>query len=85
MDLTFLSSAVVPVVVGICLCVGYIIKNCIPQISNNSIPLILASIGLVINIWVVGAINPTVILGGLISGLSATGLYEAFRNIINGK
>lgn len=82
MDLNFLSSAIVPVVVGICLCIGYIIKYCIPQVSNNYIPLILASLGLVINIWVAGAITPTVVLGGLFSGLSATGLYETFRNFI---
>ena len=82
MDLNFLNEAIVPVVVGICLCIGYVIKNSIPKLDNKYIPVILALIGLGLNIWVAGTINPNVVLGGLFSGLSATGLYEAFKNFI---
>lgn len=82
MDLNFLNETLVPVVVGICVCVGYVIKNSIPKLNNRYIPVILAFVGLALNIWVEGVLNPNVVLGGLFSGLSATGLYEAFRNTI---
>lgn len=83
MDVNFLTEALVPVVVGICVCLGYVLKNSIPSLDNRYIPSILAVVGLVLNIWVAKTISPDVVLGGLISGLSATGLYEAFRNLIN--
>ena len=83
MDLNFLNDALVPVIVGICLCVGYLIKTCIPKVPNNAIPMISAILGLALNIFMCKCITPEIILGGLFSGLASTGLYEAFRNIIN--
>lgn len=85
MDLTFLNDYVVLVIVGICLCIGYVIKTSIPKVPNSYIPLVMAIIGLVLNIWINHAIDPSIILGGLFSGLSSTGLYEMFRNLINNK
>ena len=46
MDLTFLSEFCIPVIVGICVCVGYVIKTSIPTIPNRFIPLIMAVLGL---------------------------------------
>ena len=41
---------------------------------------------LLLNFWLVaGAITPDVLLGGMFSGLASTGLYEAFRNLIQPK
>jgi len=53
MTLDFLQDYLVLVVVGICLCVGFIIKkiDCIP---NKFIPLISGLLGLLINIWTNG-------------------------------
>lgn len=45
----------------------------------------MAILGLVINIWINNAIKPSILLGGLFSGLSSTELYEMFRNLINNK
>lgn len=83
LDLNYLSEFCIPLVVGICLCVGYVIKTSMSKIPNSYIPLIMAFLGLVINIWINNAVNPSIILGGLFSGLSSTGLYEMFRNLIN--
>lgn len=84
MNIEFLSEFFVPVIVGICLCVGYIIKTATP-INNKIIPAINGALGLALAVWLHwGAIAPDVILSGLFSGLAATGLYEAFRNIIGG-
>lgn len=86
MDLTFLSKYAIPVIVGICLCLGFIIKNVIKTDKvNRFIPLIMGVIGLGIAIWIEKSVTPEIILKGLFSGLSSTGLYEAFRNIITKK
>lgn len=38
MDLSFLNEYMVPVIVGICLCVGYILKNLFPKFDNRYFP-----------------------------------------------
>lgn len=85
MDISVLTQYVSIVVVGICLCVGYIIKNSLDFIPNKYIPLIMGVLGLIINILInlSTGINAEVILGGLFSGLASTGLYEMFKNLIN--
>ena len=83
MDLSFVTKYTVLVVLGICLCVGYIIKNLIPNDKiNKYIPLIMGILGLTLNIWISGNINADVVLAGLFSGLASTGLFETFKNII---
>ena len=82
MDLNFLSEFCIPVIVGICLCVGYVIKTSIPKVNNSLIPMILAILGLLINIWINHTINPSIVLGGLFSGLASTGLHQLFKNLI---
>lgn len=83
MDLSFVTKYTVLVVLGICLCVGYIIKNLIPNDKiNQYIPLIMGMLGLGLNVWISGAINADVVLAGLFSGLASTGLFETFKNII---
>lgn len=85
MDISGLKEYVVIIVLGICLCVGYILKNLIPTDRiNRFIPLIMGVLGVLLNMWISWAITPEIILGGLISGLASTGLYEAFRNMISG-
>lgn len=85
LDLSFLQEFCIPVIVGICLCVGYVIKTSFPSVDNKYIPLLLATLGLALNIWINNTISPSIILGGLFSGLSSTGLYEMFKNLINNK
>ena len=78
-----LNSYIVLVIVGICLCVGFVIKNIVPtDKANKYIPLIMAILGLILNVWINKGINPEIILGGMISGLSSTGLHEAFKQFL---
>ena len=84
MDITFLNDYVVLVVVGICLCIGYVLKNSFPKLDNKYIPLIMAILGVVLNVWIAKEITPDILLAGMISGLSSTGLHQAFKNIIGG-
>lgn len=84
MDITFLNNYINLVVLGVCLCIGYVIKNSLDIIPNKYIPLIMLVIGLIINVATnINHITLTVILGGMISGLASTGLYEAMRNLID--
>lgn len=83
-DLNVLSNYLVLVVVGICVCVGYVIKTSFPTIDNKYIPLIMAILGLVLNVWLSGfQISGEIVLGGLFSGLASSGLHQAFKQLIN--
>jgi uncharacterized membrane protein len=82
----FLAQFSIPVIVGICLCVGYILKNVVTTDKvNKFIPLIMGVLGLGLNIWINLAVTPHIILGGLVSGLASTGLYEVFHQFIKKK
>ena len=84
MDITFLAEFAVPIIVGICLCIGYIIKNMIPSDGiNKYIPLIMGALGVVLNVWINLGITPQILLGGLFSGLASTGMHQVFKNLIN--
>lgn len=83
MDLGFLTEFAVPIIVGTCLCVGYIVKNVIPNEDlNRYIPLIMGVLGVGLNVWINGAFTAEILLGGLFSGLASTGLYELFKNVL---
>lgn len=83
MDVTMLSSFANAIIVGICLCVGYVIKHSLNFIPNKYIPLIMACLGLIMSVCTnLDKITLEVILTGLFSGLASTGCYEAFKNLI---
>ena len=81
----FLNDYLVMIVLAICLCVGYVIKHVIPSDGiNRFIPLIMAALGVVLNVWMNGfAFTPEILLGGLASGLASTGLHQAFKQFID--
>ena len=69
-DLTFLSGYLVLAVVGVCLCLGYVIKTSLDFIPNKYIPLIMAVIGIALNVWVAGALTIEVLDNAVIKELS---------------
>lgn len=82
-DLNFLNEYAIPIVIGICLCIGFVIKQSLSFVPNKYIPLIMSVLGIVLNVWLNQSLfTPEIMLGGLFSGLASTGLYELFRNII---
>lgn len=84
MDVTEIFGYIQIIPMGVALCIGFIIKNAVPSDAvNRYIPIISAVIGVLVSWWVGGAMTPEILLGGLISGLAATGLYEAFRQVID--
>lgn len=81
----FLTEYVEVVVLGICLCVGYVIKHSINVIPNKYIPLIMAVLGVILNVWVhQGLFSPEILLGGLASGLASTGLHQLVKHLRKG-
>lgn len=67
----------------ICAGVGFILKNAVPKLNNQYIPLISGILGVVINTWAYHEFTPEIIATGLVSGLAATGMYELIRNMID--
>lgn len=84
MDLTFFSNYTVVVVVGICLVTGYIVKKWIKDLDNKYIPTMVAVLGIALNMWIAGGVSPEIILAGAFSGLTSTGLHQAFKQIVDG-
>ena len=89
-DLSSISTMLMPTILVLCLCVGYIVKNLIPNDSiNRFIPLIVGIVGLIAG--VVSAITTgtpvtlELIVGAILSGLSSTAVYEQFKNLMSGK
>lgn len=72
----------------ICLCIGFAVKyaKIFDRIGNHYIPLIMLILGCIISIVThIDAIDATVVLTGMVSGLASTGLYEMVRNLIESK
>ena len=79
----FLSEYMMPVVLGICLVVGWIIKKWIDDVDNKYIPTIVTLLGVFLASWFNGwVITPEIILSGLITGASSTGLHQVFKQYI---
>ena len=78
MDISFLSEYMIPVIVGICLCVGWIVKQWIKDVDNRYIPTICALLGVALACWLFWFV------AGLASGRASTGLHQAFKQILEG-
>lgn len=82
----FMSEYLVLIVVGICLCVGYVMKNLVPSEKvNRFIPLTMMLLGVFVNVWLNGfTFSPEILLGGMASGLASTGMHQLFKQFIGG-
>lgn len=85
MDISILSQYLSIIVVGICLCIGFVIKHSLDFIPNKYIPLIMLILGTLSNILIniSTGINAEVILSGMFSGLASTGLHQVFSQMIS--
>lgn len=72
-------------VIGICLCFGYVLKHVVPSEGvNRFIPLIMAVLGVAVNVWINGfSFTPEILLGGMASGLASTGMHQLFAQFIH--
>ena len=85
MDFTTLTQYFVLVVLVACLVVGYIIKHAtfFKWIANDDIPVILAIIGAVLNLFVSGLSIESAVFGAVM-GLASTGLHQGFTRFVEG-
>lgn len=81
--MNFLNDFMMPVIVGICLCIGYIMKQWINDINNRYIPTFVAIIGVIMSIWINDwHVSPDIMLSGMISGLASVGMHQMFKQFI---
>lgn len=81
----FLNDYISIIAVVASLCVGYVVKDLVPnQQVNRFIPAISALTGVFVLLWDAGWVaTPQLVVAGMLSGLAATGMYEQFKNVIN--
>ena len=82
MDLSIVTSYISPIILIACLGVGYTLHTLNNKLLNSFIPIISATLGILAAVWSFGKIDLTTVVTGMISGLAATGMYEAFKNIL---
>ena len=81
MDLEFIVDLYIPIVMVICLCVGFIMKKFMPT-DNKWIPLTLAILGAILGCVWAKSIDIDHIAAGMVTGLAATGLHQVFAQLI---
>ena len=82
----FLNEFMMPVVLGICSVIGWIVKKWIADIDNKYIPTIVTALGAVLAVWFNGwVVTPEIILGGLITGAASTGMHQLVTQFIEKK
>ena len=74
------GECISPLILIICFCVGHLIKYSLDFIDNRYIPIVVATVGIIVSIWQDG-VSPKSIAIGLVSGLASTGTFELIRNI----
>lgn len=79
MNLDLYTQYIVPLVIIICVCVGYVIKNSLSFIPNKYIPLIMFILGIIINIIINKDISAEIFLGGAVSGLASVGTHQTCK------
>lgn len=81
MNLGFISKLFIPMVLVLCLCIGYLMKNYMPT-DNKIIPTVLFVIGAICGVICLGINFESIVRGGL-TGLASTGLHQAFKQFIS--
>ena len=85
MDFTILTEMYIPIVMVICLCVGYVLKHWIKDLDNKIIPTVMGILGAVLACVSGGGITLELIASGIVTGLASTGLHQVFKNLIEGE
>lgn len=83
-DFTTIVDHINLVVLLACLGVGYVIKQWIKDIDNKYIPTINFFLGAILNMAIDGFTIEIAVYGAF-TGLVSVGLYEMFKNFVEGK
>lgn len=82
--MTEIQQFISPTIMALCLLIGNSIKTSFPRIPNRYIPSILALVGAIIYLLLEGWSGQGIIIGA-VSGLSATGLHQIHKGILESK
>lgn len=83
MDLGFITDLYIPIVLVICLCVGFVFKKWVPA-DDKWIPTIMLILGAVLGCVANQEITLMSIGAGAVTGLASTGLHQVFKQLIDG-
>lgn len=76
----FLNEYMIPVVLGICIVIGYIIKKWVNDVDNKYIPTVVTILGAFLAVWFNRwSVTPEIILSGLVTGAASTGMHQLFK------
>ena len=81
MNLEFLTNLYIPLVIAVCLVVGYLMKKFLPT-DNKYIPLTVTILGAVLGCVNAQEITLVAIASGMVSGLASTGLHQIFKQTL---
>lgn len=79
--MTELQMYINPTILAMCLLLGSHIKNA-TRLKNQYIPFVLSIVGSILSIALFG-LSVENFIGGMITGLSSTGLNQAYRGLKN--
>lgn len=77
MNINFIEELMIPVIIAGCLCIGAVMKYWMPT-DNKWIPTVLLIIGAISGVLLFGP-DYEGIVKGMVSGLAAVGLNQAFK------
>lgn len=83
MDLSMITNFISPIILIGCLGIGYALHSLNFKILDSFLPILSASLGVAAAIWSFGTVDLNTVVTGIISGLAATGMYEALKNMLN--
>lgn len=81
MDINIIGTMLIPAITIACLCIGYVLKQWLPT-DHKWIPTVLFLVGAVSGIILFG-LDYEGIVKGMVSGLAAVGLHQAFKQYLN--
>lgn len=84
MNLNFIIEMYIPVVMVVCLCIGYVIKNFLPT-DDKWIPLIMLILGAILGCIANQTVDVSTVAAGMVTGLASTGLHQVFKQLIEHK
>lgn len=77
MNMEYIDGLIMPIITAACLCIGYVMKKWLPT-DDKWIPTTLLILGAISGIILFG-LDYEGIVKGMVSGLAAVGLHQAFH------
>lgn len=77
MNMEYIDGLIMPVITAACLCIGYVMKKWLPT-DDKWIPTVLLVIGAISGMILFG-LDYEGVVKGMVSGLAAVGLHQAFK------